>query len=67
MYQNENPVGFGINQKPAFVGAQAEDSRAFLYLTPARWLLKQRAVSLLGASSCVSLLGARPRFAGPIP
>jgi hypothetical protein len=22
MYQNENPVGFGANQKPAFVGAK---------------------------------------------
>jgi hypothetical protein len=34
--------------------------------TSAGWLLKQRAVGLLGASSCVSLLGARPRFAGSI-
>jgi hypothetical protein len=33
-------------------------------VTPAGWLLKQRAVGLLEASFCVSLLGARPRYRG---
>jgi hypothetical protein len=27
MYQNENPLGFGINQKPAFVGAKRKALR----------------------------------------
>jgi hypothetical protein len=33
-------------------------------VTPAGWLLKQHAVTVLRINSCVRLLGARPRYRG---